>query len=77
MTKVPLRLTLTRLAADGLAAAAALVLFFSMPFGMVGNFILSALAFFFFGAIIDRWYLARLTADQRAAEMKARAESEL
>lgn len=77
MTKVPLRLTLIRLAADGIAAAAALGLFFALPFGTAGNVIVSALVFVVLGAVIDRWYLARLTAEQRAAEMQARVDSDI
>ena len=77
MLKVPLRLTLIRLFADGLAAAAALGLFLALPFGMVANLILSSLAFIVLGSLIDRWYLARLTADQRAAEMQARKDAGL
>jgi riboflavin transporter FmnP len=76
MLKVPLHLTLIRIFADGIAAAAALVLFYVLPFGMIGNVILSALAFVVLGAAVDRWYLARLTADQRAAEMQARVDSD-
>ncbi len=77
MTKVPLHLTLIRIVGDGLAAAAALGLFYALPFGLVGNVIVSGLAFLLLGAVVDRWYLARLTADQRAAEMRARVESGL
>jgi hypothetical protein len=77
MAKVPLRLTLIRLAADGIAAAAALGLFFALPLGTAGNVIVSSLAFVVLGALVDRWYLARLTADQRAAEMQARVDADL
>jgi uncharacterized membrane protein YdjX (TVP38/TMEM64 family) len=75
MLKVPLHLTLIRMFADGIAAAAALGLFYILPFGMIGNVIASGLAFVVLGALIDRWYLARLTDDQRAAEMQARLDS--
>ena len=77
MTKVPVHLTLIRILADGIAAAAALGLFYVLPFGMIGNVIVSGLAFVLLGAVIDRRYLARLTADQRAAEMQARVDSDL
>ncbi len=77
MLKVPLHLTLIRILADGIAAAAALGLFYVLPFGMIGNVIASGLGFALLGAVVDRWYLSRLTADQRAAEMKARAELDL
>jgi hypothetical protein len=77
MLKVPLHLTLIRILADGIAAAAALGLFYVLPFGMITNVILSGLAFAVLGALVDRWYLARLTADQRAAEMQARVDAEL
>jgi hypothetical protein len=77
MTKVPLRLSLIRLAADGLAAAAALGLFLGLPFGMVVNLILSSLVFIVLGSLIDRWYLARLTTGQHAAEKQVRRDAEL
>jgi hypothetical protein len=77
MTKVPLHLTLIRIVADGLAAAAALGLFYVLPFGLIGNVVASGLAFVLLGAATDRWYLGRLTADQRAAEMQARVDSDL
>jgi hypothetical protein len=77
MLKVPLHLTLIRIVADGIAAFAALGLFYALPFGITGNVIVSGLAFVFIGAVIDRWYLARLTVGQRAAEMQARRESDM
>jgi hypothetical protein len=77
MLKVPLHLTLIRILADGIAAAAALGLFYVLPFGMIGNVIVSGLAFAVLGALVDRWYLARLTADQRAAEMQSRVDADL
>jgi membrane protein implicated in regulation of membrane protease activity len=77
MTPVALRYRLIRILADGLGAGLALALFMLLPFGALANMALSALAFIVTGVLTDRWYRARLTPDQRAAEMQARADAGL
>lgn len=72
----------TRYALYSMAANAALALFcigvFSwLPFGPVPNALAAAAVWIVGGFVIDRRHLSRLSPDERAEEMRRRADSDL
>jgi hypothetical protein len=72
----------TRYSLQSLAANLALAfvcagLFVGLPFGTLTNALAAAVLWIVGGFFIDRWHLSRLSAEDRAREMRRRADSEL
>ena len=71
------RYALTGMAANLVLGAVCVALFVALPFGLIPNAIASALVWLGGGHVIDRRHLSRLSAGDRAEELRRRADSGL